>query len=353
MIIGIYTPYRRDEVTVSALRLADLAIQLGLTVKLISPGSIERPVHPYWDGRVKSSKVSNAIYRWANGCDSLIWFDHDLKSVSNVSLVNEHAQKVLVWMWHRFPERLKSTDLPYTHVMCPSVASLHSAIEHVFEDRDQILRVCPWSSGLEVIRRQGTIEDQSISIYVQLDGLTMDELGAFPLIVCEEILGSYPDSRFTLDCGKSWPKSLRNKLRKMSNQFEGRLQIYYRSDLVTQQHLLTCHDWAWLPSTRTNTGVYALRALACGTPVITPDVPPFQEYVIQDVNGLVVDCDTAFNWLDAPITSSRLANTLNKFTQAMKLETLSKCQKAKWQVIRVMEEDFRLAWMHLWGIELS
>ena len=61
-MLGIFTPYRCDETTFAALRLADLAVTRGLDVKVISTAFHKQQVSSAWDTEVLRG-LSGEIYQ--------------------------------------------------------------------------------------------------------------------------------------------------------------------------------------------------------------------------------------------------------------------------------------------------
>ena len=57
-MIAILAPYGRNEVTLAAIRLAELVVGLGREVRLVACGGYEKSVHPLWDERVVAGRMS-------------------------------------------------------------------------------------------------------------------------------------------------------------------------------------------------------------------------------------------------------------------------------------------------------
>src|ERR1019366_2785661 len=98
-MIGIVTPYGRIETTTVALRLADLALSLGIDVRLIATQHKETQIHPFWDHRVRSSR-GDGLYRAIQGCTQVVHLELNKSIVAQVNLVAANATQILVPRWH-------------------------------------------------------------------------------------------------------------------------------------------------------------------------------------------------------------------------------------------------------------
>ena len=151
--LGIFTPYRRGEVTAAAVRLADFALLQSYKVKIMVDGPAERGVHPYWDTRITSVNGAG-IYRWAQGCSHLIWFSPNRRWLEMTKVVADKAQHIQVISWHNLrPDQLKASwdgDL----IVCPSQLVKERFLE-VSANLGVPAKVkwCCWDSGLNPIQK--------------------------------------------------------------------------------------------------------------------------------------------------------------------------------------------------------
>ena len=152
--------------------------------------------------------------------------------------------------------------------------------------------------------------------------------------------------------GKSWPRRDRKYIQKLLATHVDRLVCLYSSSLLSQCLKMHAHDWTWLPDTRADIGIMAQRSLACGTPVITYDISPYQEFVSDEVTGLTIKCELFSNRVGAPVAGPNLVSIVNTITKAItgQSELVSKCQKKIWKRESQHMKAFRLFWGKEWDV---
>jgi hypothetical protein len=350
MNLAIFTPYRPCDVTAAALRLADLALSKGINVRVAAPGSIDRGVHPYWDPKIYSTK-GNSLYKWARQCDQVIWFDYNVNHYTRSGLVlNKDANHWGVPMWHSIPRHATGDLWLYHRLVSPSRAIKETIVESLFEGDARSCGWCFWDSGLNTVTRTSMVKKDHVRVYTLMDGPTIDETGPMVLELMSETLEEFSNAEYTLDCCKSWPKQARKRIKQMKKRFGKRFEVTFRNSLIRQATLLHEHDWAWLPSPRVNTSIMAARALACGTPVICYNIPPYNEIIKNCENGALIDCDTGTNWLGAAVALPAMYRTHTLLSALFAHNSLmDKCRKTDWNLHNQVTA-FERFWEGHWGL---
>ena len=149
-MIVIYTPYGRNEVTVAALRVADIAVEHGLDVRVVAVGVHEHRVHPFWDSKVISGKYFG-VHGASGGASQCIWFLLSEELLSQARLRAPDAVQTLVPSWHSL--RPSSADIirKFDRVIAPSKTCFNALKACVFkgvEDKSTLLSWARWESGL-------------------------------------------------------------------------------------------------------------------------------------------------------------------------------------------------------------
>ena len=273
--LGICTPYRRCEATLSALRLADLGRELAMSTKVLAHGNTQNKVDYYWDSRVVHSK-GDAVYRWAKGCSHFVWFDGDEATFEKAFLVSPAARHWYVPMPHKVRETNRVSAHQESKVICPSKQSFDN-LPDLFNNPTSW---CLWDSGLDAVSAPKS-ESNEISIYVPVSSHVIDELGMLSLRAVADLLRLFGNATFTIECSKSWAKAGRSMLKRIRNDFGDRFSVSYGLSPVNHARNMHRHDWTWIPSTRVDTGIIAQRSLSCGTPVIVYNVSPHSEFVVE------------------------------------------------------------------------
>lgn len=299
-MIGVLSPYGRNEVTAAAIRVADLAVSLGIDVRLIACGPREQNVHPYWDSRVLSGRGTR-LYHAAKGCGQFIHFDADRRLFDATKLVAERAGQVLVLCWHDGRAYTLGALGRYDTVVCPT-KQLHDVLRH--EPGPAVtgrLTWCRWDAGLAPVRRHGTVSDGVVRAAFQCDSAAIDYCGPLVIQLAAELLSLVPDLSITMLSSKSWGRKDRQAIKKATARWPGRLEARGAGNLAERVTALHAHDWAVTPSVLADFGMGCARALACGVPCVAHDVGPFNEFVVDRHNGHLVPCEVRAGANGAPI----------------------------------------------------
>lgn len=346
--LGICAPYRRSEITLAAIRLAELGRELAMEVKLLAVGSSQKKVDHIWDERVQKVKKRD-VYQWMHGCTHLVWFSYSPDLYQKAQLVAPRARHWFIPSWHQTsPEALK--DLQSYSVVCPSRRAKSQIAEHMPDGKRATW--CLWDSGLDAVKREGLCQDGEISIYVPMSSEVIDECGHFVLTAINDLLDLFPEVRFTLDFGKSWSRSARRVIKELTIKQQGKLTCHRSPSLLSQCRRMHEHDWTWIPDTRADIGITAQRSLACGTPVIVYDISPYQEFVANEMTGLLIRCELFKNRLGAPVAGPSLVSIVSTISKAVigQSDLVSQCQQKIWKRESQHMRAFRLFWTKEWDM---
>ena len=342
--LGICAPYRRSEITLAAIRLADLGRELAMDVRFLSVGPSQKNVDYVWDQRFRKVETDDA-YRLLHGCTHLVWFIHDEDLHKKSQLVSPKARHWFIPSWHQLDTHVLRRLDGYS-VVCPSRVIKSEIAERLQDDSKLSATWCLWDSGLDAVSREGLCRNDEVAIYVPMSSRVIDECGYFVLAAVRDVLELFPEAKFTLDFGKSWPRRARKYIKTLLKIYIDRLICHHSPSLLSQCFRMHAHDWTWLPDTRADIGIMAQRSLACGTPVITYDVSPYQEFVSDEVTGLVIQCEAFSNRVGAPVAGPNLVSIVRTMTKAItgQSELVSQCQKKIWKRESQHMKAFRLFW---------
>jgi len=346
--LGICAPYCRSETTLAAIRLAELGRELAMGVKLLPVGSVQKNVDYFWDKRVRKLSKQD-VYGWMHGCTHLVWFSHSPELYKKAQLVSPGARHWFVPSWHELsPDAVG--DLENYNVVCPSRGAKAQIAGRLPEGKGTTW--CLWDSGMDAVKREGLCKNGEVSIYVPMSSRSIDECGHFVLAAINDLLDLLPEVRFTLDFGKSWPRTTRHVINKMMDKRPGKLTCYRSPSLLSQCSHMHEHDWTWIPDTRADIGIIAQRSLACGTPVIVYDISPYQEFVSNETTGLLVGCERLENRLGAHVASPSLVSIVQTISKAVfgQSELVFQCQQKIWKRESQHMRAFRLFWAKEWEL---
>jgi len=355
--LGICAPYRRCEATLSAIRLADLGRELAMTVKFLAEGSVQKGVDHYWDKHVRSGK-GDRPYRWAAGCTHIVWFSNEESIYQKAFLVSPGARHWHVPMCHSMEKSNCFSPQEGGRVVCTSKKIKDETLDRLYGEEaadpsiDRKITWCLWDSGFDAVSVAHMRKAGSLFIYVPVSSHVIDETGLMVLRAILDLLKLFPHVHFTVDCGKSWSKGAKRLIREMTTTYKTRMDFNYTLSPLSHVRRMHEHDWTWIPSTRVDTGIVAQRSLACGTPVIVYDINPYCEFITDEVNGLLVDCDIYSNWTGAPVAGPRFVSVVNTLAKAItgERELHSKCQRMTANREKQHSKQFRLFWAKEWDV---
>jgi glycosyltransferase involved in cell wall biosynthesis len=349
-MIGILAQYGRNETTIAAIRLADLALAQGHDVRFVSTSIHEKNVHPFWDERVRSGKGSG-IYKGMFGCTHVVHFDTQPHLLNQVKLVAENAVQIVVPNWHSIADATCEHLKQYNVVVCPS-AACHKPLQNYFAVEGMkgntvpVLTWCRWDSGLPPLHRDGSVEDAKLKACFYCNSATDQSSVIWDTI--NDLLCALETLEITVLHIASWSRGSRLTIRDLCKKHK-RLTVKRAGNVNQQVKIFREHDWVVVPSIKADFGIVVMRALSCGAPVISYDVPPISEMITEGHRGYLIPCE---------VQSTKYA----KYAKPDFKSFYQTCEKAfsdRRIVMRLQQQDWRMlshqqtfndVWLVLWGL---
>jgi len=293
-MIVVVAPYDHSEVTVAALRLCEHVIGRGLDVTYIVFGNNQSKVHKHWDNRVmrkaQAKKLMAVLARTTTvvhfGCSPtfLRWLKHfDTKA--------ERSQHVLVPLRYQVYRGDQSVYAEYDRIVCTSGSHkrvLDKTLGHA--KAKNFVTWCTWDLGRVSIRRRGSVVPDKIKALVYCDSGTVDHVGSMVVSMVAYTVSQNHNLDITLAHTKSWSKHDNSMMKRLKTIVAAdRVQSVRLRSFYQLGQLLSRNDWTIIPGVRSNFGLAATTALACGTPVICHNVSPFSDVVTPE-NGVLLPC---------------------------------------------------------------
>jgi glycosyltransferase involved in cell wall biosynthesis len=287
-LIAIVTPYGRQEVTAAALRLAGLTLRLGLNVRVAAVGRSERPVDPYWDAHTVPGNA-DGLYKAARGCTHVVHFGCYREWYDKTSLTAAKDAAQIVVAAGRPLAQYAFVLRRFSTVVCPT-ASLCAQITKAKPSLKPKLKTVLWDAGVAQVVRDGLVDVGVIRVCFVCDREAGG--GAAPPVVrlVRDLIDRHPWVVVTLVIARSWSRPDRKALYDLKRAVGRRLTVHRRPPCPTDYH---AHDWVVFPGGRSEFGIEASRAMACGAAVIAPNAPPYSEIVESYSNGLLVTAPRA------------------------------------------------------------
>lgn len=352
-MIGIVAPYSRSETTAAAIRLANLVLDYGVEVHLMSMGPQEQGIHPFWDQRVWTTK-GDGVYFAARNCDTIVHFQPSHNVRQMCELVAEKARHILIPQIHQL--RVEDTALVIDHdnVICPTKGAKQSIHEIIFQGMD--LKSCPltWArfdSGVPYVVRNGLVHGEQLRLCVLVNSSVTEVYGSMLLRLLRTLLESLSHLSVTLVSNKSWNEQDRREIRQLCDDYGNvnRFRSIREQNLDDLSREFHNHDWVMVPWTKADFGIMASRAMSCGAPVIAFDVEPFNEIITNRHNGILIPCELNINKLKAPVAVPDFVKMLNTCLSVFsENRTLFKMQASDWHL-----DQLEKACNRFWGQTLE
>ncbi len=286
MTIAVCAPYCRGEAALAAIRLADLILARGESVRLVSTRPAAAGVDPQWDGRVRSSRSEH----WAEDCAAFVWFDAPRRLVGRARSVSPDAVQFCVVPWHGTSLRDLARLAKFDALITPCRAA-HRTLAAAGRKLRRRIHHVRFDSGLVPCRRVGLLVPGQVSACVLVP---RGPAGRPWAALIPALLADRAHLRISVVCRR--PPCHLQELRRV---YGPRLAWAQPGDVMRLDRLCYEHDWVVFGQDHAEFGLLADRAARCGAGVIVPDLPPFSEVITPEL-GLLAPCTLATSGLGAP-----------------------------------------------------
>ena len=314
-MIVVFAPYGRNEVTAAAIRVADHAAATGRPVRFVAAGTPERRVSARWDGKVTSAR-DKGVYEAARGADTCVWFYPSAAHLKMATTVAAKARQVLVPSWHAVRPGDREAVHKFDLLVCPTADALAAFRREFGKPAGLEARHATFDAGLEPAARERPPGGR-LRLLVYCDGASVDECGALTLHKVDQLAGLAKDAAVTVYSSRAWARRERATLAGLVETYGRRLAVEAQGTWESQAEAFSRHDYLILPAVRSDFGLTAARAQACGLPVVAYKVSPFDAVVADGSSGFLVECETGRGWLGAPSAMPASVRFLDRCVDAV------------------------------------
>lgn len=352
-MIVIVAPYSLCETTAAAIRLADLASACGHEVRLVSPTAPRPGVHPYWDAHVRGGR-GDGIYRACMGATHVVHFGWG-QTLKDAKLTAEKAKHILVPMWHSIDENSGQFLRQFDLVVCPGQACFDIVNYKLYGGKGETKKKLTWSRwdpGLPPLNRVKSVVPERVRTLIWCDRWVTDScMGPGLCMLVDQLVEAVPKLDVTIVSNCGWARKDIKNLKGMAREWEGRVRIKRAGDLVSQVRDFAVHDWVLVPSIRGEFSLGVSRALACGTPVVCFDLPPFSEHVTNKHNGFLIPCEKQMrvSGIGSPLAVPSFARALEVCQEAFSQEDLPTTLRQHNWALDNHQKQFDKLWRDIWG----
>lgn len=337
--LGIYAPYTYNGTTAMACALGELATALRYSVEYVASQVRDQGVHFRWDKDIRSAKRT-PFKAWACSMSRIIWFDvqaEKLKAANSYGVRN-----ILIPLWHNIiPDHLEHLA-EFSAIVCPHTA----AYQLLNDNRSREIILSGWDQGLRLHERAGgCCQAGEISIYVSLNGASVQQFGEALLPILRLLLDVRPTLKITVAHTKQWSKSLMSQARALASNSKNRVRLLRNPSYHDRLAAIREHDWMFCASIAADSWWDAGEALSQGMPVICFDVPPYNEIIKSTYNGVVIPCAFKTTPVGAIVAQPNAKVVLEALSRVVDNESmLVRLQDKSWPDCENRVKSFQRVW---------
>ena len=178
----------------------------------------------------------------------------------------------------------------------------------------------------------------------------MRKIGSELFSTFQVLLSALPHLRITISYTRQWNRPALIHAQAVIRAAKGRLVLLRKPSHEQRQTAMLQHDWVFCSSISPNSGWDALEALACGIPVISLGVPPYDEFIQHGYNGAVIRCTLEKNWLGARTALVKTVDLLEALRAVLEdNDRLFAAQTTQWPELESRTKAFQQVWHQLWN----
>lgn len=274
--VSIFSPYGRNDTTLTALLFADWLVRLGVDVSLLSSSMVASGVHDYWDKRVLKYTKSS-VRGWDNNCTHRLWFGCDMTVLSNTARNNRKTEvkNLYVPSWAT-ADSVSVSVLPFVvdRILCSraSVAMFVSKLSVAETQTEKYVAMELCHADRMLKSKVGYVSAAERRLLIVLPSTKKTDINESLFGTMETLLSQTPKLKLSLvtECGLNAKD--RSALKRLLQDYPSRVLYLPKLPYSRYAAVVRSNDWVYLAETRQSYG--SRFALLSGrvTPVIHHDL---------------------------------------------------------------------------------
>lgn len=291
--VCVYVDYVNDDITLTAVQLADWLVRLGVNVTLLSRSRIKKGIHPYWDNKALVLSKSGTSFLHLIRADYVFWLTVDnfvcdvMLPIATQHLNIKQPKHIVCPSWNNTPRELLFA-INYAH----KVLFFTEDNKHWFESYKLLKEikskvvVLPLVSAYQLQSiKQKKIEDKIKLLVILGKHMSKDNPDIFLRL---NNLAKSTDCNIGLLQLNSLDRELRKDFKQLC-QLSNVVHVTYNylSDLA---YIARDYDIVFNTETRYKHGAHVSLLYASNTPVVAYRVPPVTSYISNYSTGYLLPC---------------------------------------------------------------
>lgn len=295
--LGIVTRYHQHEVTHAAIHLAELARDQGTASSIYGVGAVRRDVARLWDSKVVTPRQQD-LADWAQQHNRILWTCVPSKS-ELLSIQEQGVDTALLVNWEELTQEHRKAFQLFDKVIFP-----YRCVSHVVSRRWDIKKttpiLMPWDVPIPHTRRDTNEPHKQLCVYFPMYDSQPQRVDQAIFRLMRKVLSEADDTNVLVACGRSWSLSSRRIIKSLRKDFGGRVVLALHPHILHRMLLFARADLTvWAPRFE-SFGLIGLGSLCMGSPVISWDIRPQNEFLKGWKNSVLVPAKTKENWLGVP-----------------------------------------------------
>lgn len=283
MRVGIYTHYAHCDQAYVAVRLADFVRSQGVEFDIYSdapPGKLGLAYD-----RAVANRELMPFSHWLKRQRVVVWThvprEEQLNYVKRFKIPT-----ILVPMWQEltppFKRTLRSAD---------TVVALSSEQKELFSSAYKFRNVAyiPFDTGLPITRKDTSVNERDVRLFLPWFDRNARCTSSQLLHSLAYLLEHMIEARLTVGITSSrFGPAIAKFFTKLGARTEKRVSLLRSVPFAKRAPLYGQHDLTIWPGECDNYGICPLTSLAAGTPVLSLNMSPQEDFLIPDVNAALV-----------------------------------------------------------------
>ena len=283
MRIGIYTHYAHCDAAYLSLRLAEFLRKQGVEYTIYSDTPPAK-LFVAQDSSVVHKRVCKYT-QWARQCSAIIWtHPPKLEQLNYAKKMN--VLTVIAPMWQDLVRPFRKVMKNADHVIALTT-ECRELFASVYKFKNVTL--IPFDVGLPVIKKTAAVNERRIKILLPWFDRNARCANSQFLALLGYLLPKMPDAELTVAITSCrFAPCVAKFFQKLGQKTDSRVKLVRNVPLKNRPAMYTEHDLTLLPAECDNYGVCGLTSINCGTPILSFNLSPQNDYVYPNTNGMLV-----------------------------------------------------------------
>jgi len=293
--LGLYGRYYQHETTQATIMLAETATNQGIPVSMLARDVCRREVSGSWDNRVLSNKT-HPYRHWVRTLNNVIWTS--VPSLGEVQLAKQLGVRTSILInWETLVPEDEAVINHIDKVILP-YRCVGKAI-HKYWTLPSKPIMMPWDVPVALTKQPEHFR-RHVTAYFPLYDSQPERSDCAVFDMMEKALSEVPDSCVLIACGRKWSLASRKAVKRLRSLYGPRTVAVIRPNMLQRLLLFARADvTVWAPRFE-SFGIVGLNSICMGTPVLSWDVRPQNEFLKPWKNAMLVPCKTDKNWIGVP-----------------------------------------------------